>query len=48
MGVGGVLIVGVGLFAVPNLSDLSRFDWGTFPWLELFIIAQAILSGGAL
>jgi hypothetical protein len=48
MGVGGVLIVGVGLFVVPNLSDLSRFDWGTFPWLGLFIIAQAILSGGAV
>lgn len=31
-----------------QICRISRFDWGTFPWLGLFIIAQAILSGGAV
>jgi predicted permease len=48
MGAGGVLFIGAGLFVLPNLSGLSRFDWGTLLSLGLFFVAEAILTGGAV
>jgi hypothetical protein len=48
MGTGGVLFIGVGLFVFPALSDRSRFDWNSLPWLILFLVVQAILSGEAI